>query len=317
MITSRSLISFSSCIRYLSQSVNASQTTSAVGNAASSVAASAVENKQTTKSLKVSPKGKKPKLPSEKELRSFRGYIDKRNTYVGVHEVPKIVVRSKSKEELENKIKEMKSGLKPLQSIKLVSSTTPTNAVVYQHDEKKPETTSKAPSKNPVIGSFIFPQTQATTTDGANATKSGRSWEASEIRKKSIADLHALWFVLLAERNKLLSERFQARKDKRQMQGYERLRKVKQSMARIMTVLRERELEAIKLGLPKNAVYEEILQSNESLVAKRVTDQKKKPTKSAKPAESTPKSDTQQPSSSSTTTSLQSEAAKKKEDVKT
>ncbi len=313
MIASRSLISFSSCARYLSQSVDASQAVSAVGSAVSSATASNAENKQI-KSLKVSPKGKKPKLPSEKEIRSFRGYIDKRNTYVGVHEVPKIVVRSKSKEELENKIKEMKSELKPLQSIKLVSSTTPTNAVVYQHDEKKPETTSKTPSKNPVIGSFIFPQTQA--TDGTNVIKSGRSWEASEIRKKSMADLHALWFVLLAERNKLLSERFQARRDKRQMLGYERLKKVKQSMARIMTVLRERELEAIKLGLPKNVAYEEILQSNESLVAKRVTMQKK-PTKSDKKAESTPKSDSPSSASSSSSPSLQSEAAIKKEDVKT
>jgi large subunit ribosomal protein L47 len=68
---------------------------------------------------------------------------------------------------------------------------------------------------------------------------SGRSWRASELRLKSFDELHQLWFVLLKEKNRLVTD-LGARENARGWSGVGRLRKVKESMARIKTVLKER-----------------------------------------------------------------------------
>ena len=71
----------------------------------------------------------------------------------------------------------------------------------------------------------------------------GRAWEAKELRLKSFEDLHKLWYVLLKERNCLVSERHRFNSNGLLMPQKSRIKKVKQSMARIKTVLRERALE--------------------------------------------------------------------------
>jgi len=68
----------------------------------------------------------------------------------------------------------------------------------------------------------------------------GRAWEISELRQKSFQDLHKLWWVLVRERNMLETIRFQCRAEKRVMPHFSRIRKLKKSMARLKTVVGER-----------------------------------------------------------------------------
>eukprot|EP00252_Welwitschia_mirabilis_P003062 TRINITY_DN13137_c0_g1_i2.p1 TRINITY_DN13137_c0_g1~~TRINITY_DN13137_c0_g1_i2.p1 ORF type:complete len:150 (+),score=33.84 TRINITY_DN13137_c0_g1_i2:310-759(+) len=71
----------------------------------------------------------------------------------------------------------------------------------------------------------------------------GRGWLASELRLKSWDDLHKLWYVLLKEKNMLMSQRqmFNSRNLKFPNPG--RLIKVRKSMCRLKHVLTERALQ--------------------------------------------------------------------------
>jgi large subunit ribosomal protein L47 len=75
---------------------------------------------------------------------------------------------------------------------------------------------------------------------GENEVKHGRSWKLPELRIKSNQDLHKLWFVLLKERNMLLTMEHEAKQEHRFFPSPERLDKVKESMANLETVVRER-----------------------------------------------------------------------------
>eukprot|EP01025_Chloroclados_australasicus_P043567 TRINITY_DN4672_c0_g1_i1.p4 TRINITY_DN4672_c0_g1~~TRINITY_DN4672_c0_g1_i1.p4 ORF type:complete len:136 (-),score=7.55 TRINITY_DN4672_c0_g1_i1:634-1041(-) len=70
----------------------------------------------------------------------------------------------------------------------------------------------------------------------------GRSWSAQELRLKSFDDLHKLWFVLLKEKNFLLSEKARYRKVNMEMPRHDRLHMVKKSMNRIKQTLAQRAL---------------------------------------------------------------------------
>eukprot|EP00494_Astrolonche_serrata_P024828 UN25088 len=84
----------------------------------------------------------------------------------------------------------------------------------------------------------------------------GRAWRATELLRKSFEDLHKLWWVLMRERNMLETIRFQCRAEKRQMPNYSRLIKCKKSMARLKTVVNERNL-VYKRNLINIALKEE------------------------------------------------------------
>ncbi|KAL4630800.1 39S ribosomal protein L47, mitochondrial [Arapaima gigas] len=81
---------------------------------------------------------------------------------------------------------------------------------------------------------------------GESRVKSGASWTAKQLRTKSNEDLHKLWYVLLKEKNMLLTVQQEAKRQRVQMPSPERLKKVERSMKRLDTVVQERE-DAIRL----------------------------------------------------------------------
>ncbi|XP_030531361.1 39S ribosomal protein L47, mitochondrial isoform X2 [Rhodamnia argentea] len=71
----------------------------------------------------------------------------------------------------------------------------------------------------------------------------GRSWKAAELRLKSWEDLHKLWYVLLKEKNMLMTQRQMLHAQNLRFPNPERLPKVRKSMCRIKHVLTERAIE--------------------------------------------------------------------------
>ncbi|KAL1497159.1 hypothetical protein ABEB36_008164 [Hypothenemus hampei] len=78
------------------------------------------------------------------------------------------------------------------------------------------------------------------TNWGANEIKCGRSWRKEELRLKSNSDLHKLWFILLKERNMLLTMEEEANERVQVFPSPERLDKVAESMENLEEVVRER-----------------------------------------------------------------------------
>jgi large subunit ribosomal protein L47 len=75
---------------------------------------------------------------------------------------------------------------------------------------------------------------------GENEVKHGRKWELPELRIKSNTDLHKIWYVLLKEKNMLLTMEHESKEEHRLFPSPERLDKVKESMENLETVVRER-----------------------------------------------------------------------------
>ncbi|GAA6050836.1 hypothetical protein JCM3770_005730 [Rhodotorula araucariae] len=79
---------------------------------------------------------------------------------------------------------------------------------------------------------------------------SSRPWTAPELRALPFDQLHALWYVLLRERNVLLTQREEARRVRVDLSGFsavpEKLRMCQKSMARIKQVLSERRHAALQ-----------------------------------------------------------------------
>ncbi|KAK4685932.1 large subunit ribosomal protein L47, partial [Tremellales sp. Uapishka_1] len=93
------------------------------------------------------------------------------------------------------------------------------------------------------------------TDPAENNLYSGRSWSAAELRTKSFADLHTLWYVLLKERNVLATQREERRRlgIRAENSGElitKRAFRCRKSMARIKYVLNERRLGLVAATTP-------------------------------------------------------------------
>ncbi|KAM4888547.1 large ribosomal subunit protein uL29m [Thomomys bottae] len=81
---------------------------------------------------------------------------------------------------------------------------------------------------------------------GEPKVKSGAAWTCQQLRNKSNEDLHKLWYVLLKERNMLLTLEQEAKRQRLPMPSPERLEKVVESMDALDKVVQERE-DALRL----------------------------------------------------------------------
>ncbi|XP_002072878.4 39S ribosomal protein L47, mitochondrial [Drosophila willistoni] len=73
-----------------------------------------------------------------------------------------------------------------------------------------------------------------------NEVKVGRAWRLDELRIKSNKELHQLWFILLKERNMLMTMEHECNDKMEIFPSPERIDKVKISMENLETVVRER-----------------------------------------------------------------------------
>ncbi|XP_015364705.1 PREDICTED: 39S ribosomal protein L47, mitochondrial [Diuraphis noxia] len=83
--------------------------------------------------------------------------------------------------------------------------------------------------------------------------KVGRSWKKDELRIKSNQDLHKLWYVLLKERNMLLTMEHECKAQFELFPNPERIDKVEESMNNLETVVRERNEAYYKLEVGESA----------------------------------------------------------------
>lgn len=75
---------------------------------------------------------------------------------------------------------------------------------------------------------------------GETEVKVGRAWKIEELRIKSNEDLHKLWFVLLKEKNMLLTMEHACEEEYQVFPNPERIDKVEESMKHIEDVVKER-----------------------------------------------------------------------------
>lgn len=75
---------------------------------------------------------------------------------------------------------------------------------------------------------------------GEKAVRVGREWRPDELRLKSNEDLHKLWYILLKERNMLLTMQHAYTVEYQAMPNPERIDKVDMSMEHLEEVVRER-----------------------------------------------------------------------------
>jgi large subunit ribosomal protein L47 len=99
---------------------------------------------------------------------------------------------------------------------------------------------SSASNKNEQVTTILMEFFDDKKNYGENEVKHGRNWTIDELRIKSNTDLHKLWYVLLKEKNMLLTMEEECKRDHRHFPSPERLDKVNMSMTNLESVVRER-----------------------------------------------------------------------------
>ena len=105
---------------------------------------------------------------------------------------------------------------------------------------------------------------------GEVEVKTGRPWRQDELRLKSNSDIHKLWYVLLKERNMLMTMEHEYKRAMELFPNPERIWKVEESMRNILEIVSERDrafnlLETGKTGEPEK----ELIQNELGLVTWR------------------------------------------------
>ncbi|KAK2198333.1 bifunctional Ribosomal protein L47 [Babesia duncani] len=89
-------------------------------------------------------------------------------------------------------------------------------------------------------GSYLDPNTAFSEKE--ELSKSGYAWPSFLLRRKSFEDLRALYFTCLKEKNLLLGERWAALQQGMKAPKHGRLKKIKLTIKRILTVITRREI---------------------------------------------------------------------------
>uniref|UniRef100_A0A1I7Y5S8 Large ribosomal subunit protein uL29m n=1 Tax=Steinernema glaseri TaxID=37863 RepID=A0A1I7Y5S8_9BILA len=91
-----------------------------------------------------------------------------------------------------------------------------------------------------ILAQFFDDEANFGVSELRTKKRPGRPWSKDELRLKSAEDLHKLWYVLLKERNMLLTMREACVSNARYMPNPERIDKVQESMNNLEDVVHER-----------------------------------------------------------------------------
>ncbi|CAH1394473.1 unnamed protein product [Nezara viridula] len=118
-------------------------------------------------------------------------------------------------------------------------STSLANSYIFSPNTQNiPSSSGKCFSSQVTKNLMEFFDSEENWTKGE--VKVGRSWKKEELRIKSNEDLHKLWYVLLKEKNMLLTMEHEYKQCYESFPSPERIDKVKESMFNLEDVVRER-----------------------------------------------------------------------------